>query len=99
MRGQLTEKTQSIAIAFLNRKIDVGELRLYPYIDYCIKNAGVFDLSKVTEEEMKIISILQKEGHIDLENGDHTIWIMCTRNFYDYMQNVLAENYVEHWID
>ena len=37
MRGMLTEDVQHMAKKFLRREISVEELRLYPYIDYCIK--------------------------------------------------------------
>ena len=38
MRGMLTDKIQEKAVSFLNREIMQKELRLYPYIDYSIKN-------------------------------------------------------------
>lgn len=38
MRGMLTDKIQEKAVLFLNREITQKELRLYPYIDYSIKN-------------------------------------------------------------
>ena len=37
-RGCLNPEVQKIAKGFLGREITTRELRLYPYIDYCIKN-------------------------------------------------------------
>lgn len=38
MRGILTTEIQNKANSFLKREISQKELRLYPYIDYSIKN-------------------------------------------------------------
>lgn len=39
MRGILTEEIKQKALKFLKREIGQKELRLYPYIDYSIKNS------------------------------------------------------------
>ena len=65
MRGMLTDKIQEKAVLFLNREITQKELRLYPYIDYSIKN-GCYGWSydKMDEEEIKILNKLYDEKHI-----------------------------------
>ena len=47
MRGMLTDKIQEKAVSFLNREITQKELRLYPYIDYSIKN-GCYPMRRKT---------------------------------------------------
>ncbi len=50
MRGMLTEDVQHMAKKFLRREISVEELRLYPYIDYCIKNGQGWSYEKINPE-------------------------------------------------
>lgn len=65
MRGMLTDNVQEKAVTFLNRTISQKELRLYPYIDYSIKNGCQgWSYSKMDEEEIKILNRLYNEGHI-----------------------------------
>lgn len=90
MRGILTENVKKIAKDFLGREINIAELRLYPYIDYVMKNSQKIEISKVNAEERGILSVLKKEGHID----GVLIQLLITREFYDYLQNILWEAYV-----
>ena len=53
MRRQLTDKIQKIAKQYLGREITTTKLRLYPYIDYCVKNGGIIDRRKMNNEEQK----------------------------------------------
>ena len=90
-RGILTEVIQEKARAFLEREITVKELRLYPYLDYCWKNGGRLDASKIDLDELSIIDNLCNTGLLDIVNVDR---ITPTRELYDYVQDVLAEAYV-----
>lgn len=90
-RGQLTDKIQKMAIKFLGREITQTELRLYPYIDYCLKNFGRYEVKKLNLEEWQILMQLACEFHIDLTN-EH---IFTTKKFYDFIQKILYESYVE----
>ncbi len=90
MRGVLTEKIQEIARARIGREITTTELKLYPYIDYVMKNNQRLDISKINGEEREILSMLRKKGHID--GGASGLDI--TKEFYDYIQEVLWEGYV-----
>lgn len=89
-RGCLNPEVQKIAKGFLGREITTRELRLYPYIDYCIKNDKP---EQINEEKVEILKRLSQEEHVVSMQSI----IMCTREFYDYMQDVLAESYVETW--
>lgn len=90
-RGVLTPEIKEKAREFLGEEIDQTELRLYPYFDYCWKNGGQIDRAKITKMEEIIIERREKQGHI--------IWgafgfFAPTRDFYNYVQNILALGYV-----
>ncbi len=90
MRGMLTEEIQNEAKKFLNREIDTTELRLYPYISYCLQNGGYYDRSKISSKERQIITKLKSEGHLEMDGCFYV-----TKEFYDYMNKVLWLSYVE----
>lgn len=92
MRGMLTETITQKSQKFLNREITQKELRLYPYIDYCIKNACQdWSYHKLDPEEIKILDLLSEEHHLVYSSEK----IIVTRAFYDYMQDILAESYID----
>ncbi len=90
MRGQLTEDIQKLAKAFLGREITRLELRLYPYLDYQMKNEQKLDPRRINQEDRDILSILRREGHI--EGG--ASGLSMTKEFYDYINQVLWYSYV-----
>ena len=95
MRGILTSKIQNKAISFLQREISQKELRLYPYIDYSIKNGCQgWSYSKLDEEEIKILNQLYAEGLIIYSPEK----VIVSRIFYNFMQDILAESYVEEFL-
>lgn len=93
-RGMLTEEAKKYALDFLKREISVKELRLYPYIDYCLKNSTSWSLNKINKEEIDILNILEKEGHIAYSSER----VFCTIKFYDYIQKMMALTYVESFL-
>lgn len=95
MRGMLTDKIQEKAMKFLKREISQKELRLYPYIDYCLKNACQgWSYGKMDSKEMEILNKLYDEKHIIYSPEK----IIVSREFYDYIQDVLAIGYVEDFL-
>ena len=95
MRGVLTDKIQAKAKKFLQREISQKELRLYPYIDYSIKNGCQgWSYSKMDEEEIKILNRLCSEGYIIYSPEK----VIVTRIFYNFMQDILAISYVEEFL-
>lgn len=95
MRGILTTEIQNKANSFLKREISQKELRLYPYIDYSIKNGCQgWSYSKMDKEEIKILNRLYDERHIIYSPEK----IIVTRNFYDFIQDILAISYVEEFL-
>ena len=90
-RGKLTETIKLTSKIFLGEEIDQTELRLYPYIDYCLKNGGYMEPRKTSAEEKRIIEKRKNEGHMFVRT-DGTITV--TRPFYDFIQDILADAYV-----
>jgi hypothetical protein len=90
MRGALTPEIQSLAKNFLGREITVRELRLYPYLDYVMKNDQKIKIEHINQEERDILRVLKEEKHIEGGAGG----LSMTKEFYDYMNQVLWLGYV-----
>lgn len=90
MRGQLTNEIQEFARSFLGREITTRELRLYPYLDYVMKNEQKIEPKRVNQEERDILQKLREENHI--EGG--ASGLSMTKEFYDYINQVLWLGYV-----
>jgi len=89
-RGALNDKVQELAQEFLGREITVRELRLYPYLDYTMKNEQKITPSRINQEERDVLRVLKNEGHI--EGG--ASGLAMTKEFYDYINQVLWYSYV-----
>lgn len=90
MRGALNSDIQKLAKEFLGREITTTELRLYPYLDYVMKNSQRIDPKYVNQDDRDILKTLSAEGHI--EGG--ASGLSMTKNFYDYINQVLWLGYV-----
>ncbi len=90
MRGGLTEKIQELAKDFLGREITTIELRLYPYLDYLMKNEQRIDPNRVNREDRDVLQKLRVAEHI--EGG--ASGLSMTKEFYDYINQVLWFGYV-----
>lgn len=90
MRGQLTDKIQELARSFLDREITTGELRLYPYLDYVMKNEQKIEPKRINREDRDILQKLREENHI--EGG--ASGLSMTKEFYDYINQVLWLGYI-----
>lgn len=93
MRGILTDEIQVKAKEFLGEEIDQSELRLYPYIDYCVKNGGFLEPHKLSMDEFLILNQLIIGGYIRLDDDNK---IAISYDFYQYLQEILWLSYVEY---
>lgn len=89
-RGELTDEIQKLAKEFLGREITTGELRLYPYLDYQMKNKQRLEPNKMNHEDREILRLLKDAEHI--EGG--ASGLAMTKEFYDFIQQVLWLGYV-----
>lgn len=90
MRGALTIGIVEKAKEFLGREITVRELRLYPYLDYTMKNSQKLEPCRINQEEREILQKLREAGHI--EGGASGLGM--TKEFYDFIQEILWMSYV-----
>lgn len=86
----LTEEIQKLAKEFLKREITTAELRLYPYLDYLMKNEQRIDPRSINGDDRNVLQLLREEGHI--EGG--ASGLAMTKEFYDYINQVLWVGYV-----
>lgn len=91
-RGQLNEDVQKLSKAFLGRDLTLTELRLFPYIDYCLKNGGKYEPRKINAQEVGIFCEYTKKY------PQHFNFTLCeieiSKEFYQFIQNVLWIAYV-----
>lgn len=92
MRGCLTPQIQREAQKFLRYEMTTKELRLLPYIDYCLKNRFDFDPRRISQEEFAILDKWQSEGYLMYSRHRG---INVKRRFYNFIQRVLWLGYVE----
>ena len=92
MRGGLTTEIQTIAIKYINREISLEELRLIPYVQYVLVNGSHLDRARINPNERIIIDNWQKDGFLD---KDFQSIITVTKEFWDFMNEILWESYVE----
>ena len=85
-RGILTDKIKN------KFGITLKELRLIPYLQYCLMN-GPIDPRKIDEEEREILQKWRDEGKITFSIKYECT---CTKEFWDFMNEVLWESYVKH---
>lgn len=90
-RGALTEAAQEYAKSQLGREITGEELRLYPYIDYCIKNDGNIDRSSLSVKEEDLLRRILVHNGVEWTGNK----INVTYWFYKYLQEILAMTYIE----
>ncbi|MEI6857491.1 hypothetical protein [Psychrilyobacter sp.] len=80
-------------------------LRLLPFIDYTVKNTGVFKREQLNNEEFAILTYLVEKRHLDLSllTGQTPNFMMDLKykikireyKFYYLMQRALWFSYVE----
>ena len=87
---KILEKTTKF---FEKYKVDVNRVvRLLSYIDYVVKNGGHYDIAKMNHEEMILLDELAEDRYLLDINGR----IMITHEFYDFVQEILWDAYVEN---
>lgn len=92
-RGCITDEIQKLARDYLGREITTRELRLYPFIDYCLKNGGYMSRDKIDDEEVDIIHSYDEKTQL---KRDFQGYIWVSESFYNYIQSVLWHSYVDY---
>lgn len=91
LRGCLTKEIKEKAEKYLGREFTVTELRLYPYIQYCVMNGGYIERSKINAEERDILRNLESEKNLIRGFSGQ---IYPTREFWMFLNDIMADTYV-----
>ena len=91
-RGVLnnTELKEKISKQFPEFNI-TAFVRFLPYLDYCLKNQGFFNMGKMSIEENDMLDILGEKGQIG-RTDDRIEFV--TKAFFEFMQDILFDCYV-----
>lgn len=92
MRGHLSDKIQEVSRERLGREITQVELRLIPYLSYCLQNERRIEARKVNEDELRTLREWEAEGLIRMT----PFKVSCTRAFWELMQEVVWLGYVTY---
>lgn len=91
-RGCLTESQ------YKKYGLTQAEVRLMPYLQYCLMNDRRLDLRRVSKDELKILDKWAEEGKISYG----LLYLVCTKEFWDFMAEILWLSYADfenNWED
>ena len=89
MRGVLTEEVRKVMIEN-GFEGNVRELRLMPYIVYCLLDNIDLEPSKITPEERSILASWKGKGYLSGISSEFGV----TEDFFNRMINVLKIGYL-----
>lgn len=90
-RGMLTDAVQAAATATLGRSITQHELRLMPYVQYCVINGDNLDPRKIRFDERAILAQWREAGLIS--GGASNLEV--SKEFWCAMMHILWAGYVD----
>ena len=64
-RGMITDEIKQKSIELLGYEVSQQELRLIPYVMYCLVNDDNIDMRKVNNAEREILMKWKEKGFID----------------------------------
>ena len=94
-RGELTAEAIALGNKLLGFDMTKDELRMLPYIQYCVMNFGKMEVRCINGEDRKILSKFQKLGFLSrhLRSTGDVIDIRVTKEFWDKMNQILWLTY------
>ena len=90
-RGQLTTKVIKVAKEQLGYKIDVTELRLMPYLQYCMMNSEAIVRAKINSDDFEVLKKWETKGFLDFNITEGRFKI--TEKFYRAIMEILLVAY------
>lgn len=90
MRGMLTEEITRKSELLLGYAISQKELRLMPYLIYCLTNNQNIERNNIDTEERTILSKWREHGFIDSPSSNLTV----TKTFYDAANELIFLGYI-----
>ena len=88
-RGILTEEIKALSKELIGYEMCVKELRLMPYIQFCLMNSESININKVNSEERTILMKLIKAGHIKSPSS----CLMVSSTYYDIICKIMKVAY------
>lgn len=92
-RGMMTEAINAKAKEFLGADMTQAQLRLLPYLMYCVTNGVHLEKRKLNEDEEDIIVQFSSNGYI---TDDPYVLAKVSKEFYDFANEILWLGYVDH---
>lgn len=89
-RGMLTDEISAKSKELLGYEITQGELRLMPYLQYCVMNDANLDIARINNAERRILMSWQDKGYIRSPSSALEI----SKPFYNAMCELLWLGYV-----
>lgn len=90
-RGQLTDRIKAYSLEKLGYEITLRELRLMPYLQYCVMNSQNIEPIKINQEEREILA---KWRDNDFITGG-AVDLKISKNFWDAICGILWLGYVD----
>lgn len=91
-RGQLTRAIVAQSLVLLGKEISQAELRLMPYVQYCMVNDQAIQPSKINADERAILSDWRQRGWIEGGAAGMTM----TEHFWKAIHDLIWVAYVIH---
>ena len=89
-RGVLTPRIKQKSKDLLGYEINQTELRLMPYLVFCLTNSKNIDPSKIKNDEKEILSFWRKKKLIEGGASD----LAVDKKFWDAMNEIIFLGYV-----
>ncbi len=89
-RGTLTDGVKALSKELMGYEIDVTELRLMPYVQYCLMNNDNIDPQHVNRDDRDAFAKWREKGWI----ADMSTDLSVSSEFYDIMCKILKLGYV-----
>ncbi len=93
-RGMLTNEVLKISEEQLGYRITVRQLRLLPYIQYCMMNGESLKLRSLNAEEQSILEYWVDEGFMEGSSGIPHV----SKKFYEAMCAILMVGYCSEYV-
>lgn len=91
-RGQMTQAINDKAFELLGTYITQVELRLMPYVQYCVMNDQNIEPRRINQIEREVLSTWRERKWIEGGASDLAI----SKEFYDAMCQILWLGYVDY---